>query len=377
MRDFVYKIWSLGLALFLAGTLQAQDLWIGDEYDCCDTHACCQNSGWFSLDRLGVRAEGLFWKATEDNLAYAQRENVIEFVDFDTFDAAGFETIKREELNFKWKPGFRLTLDYIFPCDYWNTNFIWTNYNGHSANARNAPSSFIPTPTEDDPVASGEILVGTFLPTQALATAFNHIDAHWNVLFDNFEWNIGRYICLSHRFGLRPYIGARWEYIKQKYKLHYVSFETPDVPTAPFGGIRQKFRSCFSGIGLQGGLDAHWFMGCGFSLFSNVGGGIAYGRSKIHETLNQQINFLIGDSEATEFVTIKYRDTVRVCRPNLDFAIGLRWEHCWCNYLFDLQVAWEYHHYFDQNFFRLVHENDSGRGDLTFQGVTFGGGISF
>lgn len=384
MREYLQKIWTISLlSLSFAGVLQAQENGYGEYEGCCD-HTCCCDSNWLSSDRLSIRAEGLYWKATEDNLSFARKESAfaaITEIGPDGLPVAEFAKgiNRKEELNFKWKPGVRLTLDYILPCNSWDTCFVWTHLNSHASGSKNAPDVTILPPTTTTPT-TGMTLASTFLPPTALGsnadTTFNHIDARWHLEFNNFEWDIGRNICISTCFDLRPYIGLKWERFKQRYNIHYVLNQDPHFPNDNFGTAEQIFRSNFSGFGLQGGFDANWFMGCGFSLFSNVSGGIAYGRAKVHETIIEDVSFPA--EGASETFVLKYRDTAHVARPNVDLALGLRWEYLLCDcYVVSLQAAWEYHHYFDQNFFRMAQDDDSARGSLSMQGVTFGGGISF
>jgi hypothetical protein len=373
MRKFLHKIGKLGLlSLLLAGPLNAEGYFENDGY--CE-QTCCQNSSWFSLDRLAVRAEGLYWKATEDNLSFAQIESVSGTFSFTpplTEAAKGF--FKKEELDFKWKPGFRLTVDYALPCNCWDTDFNWTHFIDHASGSASAPDLVISSPTPLNPTATGTILLPTFLPVNPFS-AYSNIHSRWNLQFNNYEWDIGRNICFCDCIGFRPYIGLKWERFKQKLNIEYVVNADPAHPTDDFGSVDQRILSYFSGFGIQGGFDVNWFMGCGFSLFSNVSGGVAYGRAKVNETLTE--NIIVPD-EGTINNVIKYKDSTHIARPNIDFTFGLRWEYLLQDcYLVDFQAAWEYHHYFDQNFFRMVQDNDSARGSLTMHGVTFGAGVAF
>lgn len=402
MSEYLRKILKTTLlSLALAGAVNAQGHWHGDAQclwqrgcnNCCEQN-CCESS-WCSLNRFAVQFEGLYWLATQDNLQFAKKRTAVESTQVECCfpesrssrsssssssssssehqDRIFKEKIfqKKEELDFKWRPGFRLSVDYLTPCEKWDFSFIWTNLNNHASSSKHAEGrSRAPVYS---PTTISSFLSPTFFFDEGFFE-FNHIDAHWHLQFNHFEWDIGRNICLSSCFDLHPYIGFKWERFKQKFNIEYLADEDGEYSGHPFGFADQEFKSEFSAFGLQGGFDANYYWGCGLSLFSNVSGGIAYGRVHSHEEIDERV-FFVGEVAKIEQ---KLKNSTHVARPNLDLAIGLRWEHCFCNcYVFALQVAYEYHHYFDQNFFKFARNADPARGDLTFQGVSFGAGISF
>jgi len=365
----------LGLCLF-SQALTAQECC---EQTCCEPTCepaccCCPNwsleTDWFP-NHWYATAEFLYWKASEDNAAFASVNKFSETVDFINLTGTGLSKTKKEELHFKWKPGLRLGVGYIFPCADWSATFTYTHLYSHASRGKEVPTgSFFPVPNPAMPTISGQSVQSTFLPPNAfsgsLNTPCNSIHGHWKLKFDNYEWDLRHRVDLACCFSICPYIGFKLLNIRQHYRIDY---EINPVPTFNFGTIEQKFKTKFSGVGLQGGFDANWFLGCGFSIYSNVSGGVSYGRAHIHETIVEDVNFSGGGSEV---ITLRFKDAVHIARPNLDFAFGLQWQKPFDCYLVAVNLGWEYHHYFNQNFFRLAQDNDSGKGDLTLHGLTAG-----
>lgn len=372
------------LSLALVSSLTAQS-W--RSYDCCSQDYCC-DSGWLSLNRLSFGAEALFWKATEDNIAFANRISLIDTFntgaigDVVTQDFFEITRTKKEEHDFKWKTGFRFNIDYLLPCNNLDLGFTWTHFIGHARGHARAPNVTILNGNTE----SSTFLSPAFTNETQVVGDYDTIRSRWNLTFNNYELDIGRTCCCAPCFAIRPYIGVKYLQIKQKWHIN-----SNAVPvTSPTGTEivsefdHQSLGSRFSGAGLQGGLCANWCLDYGFALYSNVSGGIAYGRSHSHrrEFNHNRAEIL---NEAGEILTViesntinKDRDRGHVARPNLDFAVGLSWQHCLCNcYIVTVRAGWEYHHFFNQNFFRSSQLNNDLRGDLTLQGFTLGAGLDF
>src|SRR5260221_3981759 len=114
------------LCLAFSGLLPAQS-W--KSYECCSSQCC--DSGWLSWDRFSVGAEAFWWKATEDNIAFADKTLFVETFTETTVDSTTTESFvefsktKSQEHDFKWKTGFRLNVDYLVPCENWDSGFTW------------------------------------------------------------------------------------------------------------------------------------------------------------------------------------------------------------------------------------------------------------
>lgn len=124
------------------------------------------------------------------------------------------------------------------------------------------------------------------------------------------------------------------------------------------------------------GLQASWYFGQGFSLNSTIGGAIFYGFVKAHNRAVMSSSTTDSGEAFTDIQT--YRDHEWVTRSNIDLLLALQWEHCFSAHLLAFDFAWEYHNFFDQNFFRMATSSaDSARGNLAYNGFTFGMAFSF
>lgn len=370
------------LALTFAGSLTAQD-W--RSYDSCSSEYCC-DSGWLSLDRLSVGLEGLWWKASEDNLTFAEKTFINDTATTTTVGSTTTDTFKditktkKEELDFKWKTGCRLNIDYLLPCKNWDLGFTWTHYVGGAHGTAKAPNQ----PVTTDTTETYTFLTPAFINQVVSVGGYDTIKSRWNLVFNNYEFDIGRTCCCAPCFAIRPYIGVKYLQIEQK--LHIDAKARPYTVDSGAETISkvdyQVLKSRYSGVGLQGGLDANWLIGCGFALYSNVSGGVVYGKVHAHRKEFNHIHTVVFTGDTTDIEDgdniFKDRDSTHAARPNLDFAIGLSWQHCLCDcYVVTLRAGWEYHHFFNQNFLRSTAFNNDLRGDLALHGFTFGAGVQF
>lgn len=351
--------------------------WIIADEDCLAPYECCDND-WLSLERFSLGIEGLYFRATQDHLGFARKIKESASANFDNLTAFALARSKKEEFNFKFKPGIRLRLDYQMPCETWDCEFIWTHLLSHTSRHLAAPNLSLPTPTPDVTDVFAKVLTSTFLPPNAFGsgdTNFNKIHAGFRMNFNNFDWLLGKTFEISSCFSLRPFAGLQNTQIAERLHINYKLDPNPLFPSNNFGNVHQLIKTRFAGIGFKGGFDANWYLGCGFAIYSKIDGAIVYGRAHAREKIIENVIF---PGAGAEFIELKYRDTFHTSKPNIDLALGLRFDHCFCNsYFVTLKAGWEYHHYFNQNLFRIAQDDEAGSGDLAMHGVTFGAEIQF
>jgi hypothetical protein len=390
---------------------------------------CCHSGFGWGGGRFVVGVEGLIWRVNEDNLGFAERGHIQQKIvygekqqvaksdpvgtvestaavssDVDASKAISLAPtvgnadanfiepppgatiltsgrVKNEDFDFRYRPGFRLCAAYLFPCNCWDVGFQWTHFFNSASKSPRSRGSMMPTSyPQKSTEYSEEQLRPTFLPAAFTENQHvNRLDAHWRVRFNNFEISFGRYVCVGCGFGFHPYIAVKVLDIEQRLSLNSHREENVMSPMADHGHRGQKIKTEFQGVGFQGGFGADWCLGCGFSLYTNVSGGIVYGRAHVRDKFGSHMDYPNGTEQPGYLEhDISFRHSTHVSRPNLDLGIGVRWQTCLCNcYYLGLKAGWEYHHYFDQNFFRFVHNDSPGRGDLAFHGFTFGADVSF
>ncbi len=154
---------------------------------------------------------------------------------------------------------------------------------------------------------------------------------------------------------------------------------------ANFGlaGGREQFTSMknnFWGIGLRGGLDSQWGLGCGFSIYGKAALSILWGQMKVNQSS------VIYNTGRTASVTAdSFSDVHHVCKPVADMALGLRYDTTFSDdsYAFGVFAGWEHHYFWAQN--KLFRFNSSSptfsvnqnAGDLSTSGVNVGLSFDF
>lgn len=302
---------------------------------------------------LFVTGDLIYWNAHENGLQVA-----VESESSTNLDDAEVKTV-----HGKWNFGFRVGVGYNTPHDGWDIRLTWLRFtdNGRKSGNSDGDEVFFPSLLHPKDVAHDLSTLGV--------TKFK---GRWHLRLDQLDLDLGREFFVSKWLTLRPHFGLRTDWIRQKLQAEYDNF----VGTITTTDAEAKQKDHWYGIGLEGGLDTQWGLGCGWSLFGNLSAAILYG---FHH-----IDFDTED-ELTDFEFIDLDESYRVSHPVLDLSMGIRWD----NMFYDdrlhlgLQVGWEHHVYFSQNQFPIF-VNDpslglfvSNQGDLTLQGWTFSARFDF
>ena len=333
--------------------------------DCNTSDACCSDSDSSSRNWV-VQAEALYWTAKEENLIFAS-ENTTQN------DSSIIPEVERNDAvgkNFKskWTPGFRIGLGYNSPGYCLDSKLRWTHFTNHASDSVvGSLSGTFPGPTE----------TVLYVPSYAFPQPeFDQLRGNWHLQFDTIEFAMG--VPLEFENGLiHPYLGMKFDRIEQK--LHYRANRTKNFFVGDLLNTTSvRATTQYQGGGILAGADAEAFLGCGFGLYSALSAGLTYGCMSSHiAQATQLISPLDGSVQDEISNSGKYSD--QVGRVNVDFAIGLDWKHSFECVSFAIRIGYEYHQYFNQNFFAFGKNAGlaSTRGDLVMQGAIFGGDLSF
>lgn len=301
---------------------------------------------------LFVTGDLIYWNTHENGLPVA-----VKSANDTSLDDSQVKTI-----HGKWNFGFRVGVGYNTPHDGWDIRLTWLRYtdNGRKSGNGHGDEVFFTTLIHPNDLLHN------------LSAAAGKFKSRLHLRLDQLDLDLGREFFVSKWLTLRPHFGLRTDWLRQKEKAEYDNF----VPPTPNTNADAKLKDHWYGIGLEGGLDTQWGLGCGWSLFGNLSAAILYGFHHIDFKTNDQ-------PTDVEFIDLK--DSYRVSHPILDLAMGVRWD----NMFYDdrlhlgLQVGWEHHIYFSQNQFP-VFVNDpsigvfaSNQGDLALQGWTFSARFDF
>lgn len=319
---------------------------------------------------------GFYWNAHIDGMEYAITTNVVNPGTGSTSALNNLVDAKYYTPNFKWDLGFKVGLGYCTTCDGWDFGLNWTWYKG-KANGQ------LETEADDNQTivtlwsAYSNLVGGPLFATD--------IDHNWNLRLNLIDLELGRNFWTSKYLALRPHVGLRIAYIKQKFSLEQRGGSFSAISTAPAFKDQVDLKNNFHGVGLRAGLNSEWNLGCGWAIYGNWAGSIVYGR------------FSVDHTETRTQATAPYDETTildthyskRASSAMLDLALGIQWStmFCDCAYGFTGMIGWENHLFFDQNqLWRVVRIGDSTstvlpnntgenvfsqrRGDLDTQGFT-------
>lgn len=380
---FRKNVTTMGLMLMAAmGNLSAQQ-------DSFSFDNCCQpecSPSWFSWSDFIFTGEGLYWEVEEDNLAYIRErdDTTVTTVVGRTTTITDNRTEKLIELGSNWTGGYRLGLDYAVPCSCWDIGLVFTHIDNKKCSSKSSPNDAIRTVVGTTTTVTLASLIDTGIQfgSDALSSV-SHADATWKLDFNTLDLKAGQHFAFLKCFDLHPFLGLRYLDIHQKYRIALRSQDDLSLPSNTFGYARTISHSRYWAVGFQGGFDLDWKIGCGFNLYSQVAGGLVYGRQNSREHLLQltTVRNTIVNTTILEFSDQEalFNDKNDQCRANFDLVLGLAWTALITNCSsVTFNVGWEFHKFFDQNFFRSIGTNigDTG-GDLLLQGVTFGASYNF
>jgi hypothetical protein len=313
---------------------------------------------------LFFTGEALYWKAHENGLEYA-----IEAEDGSTgFPVEG--EFRHPKTRYDW--GFRLGVGYTLPHDGWDLNLTWTRFRSKARHC-----------DDDCDDCCSQCGTETFFPTmyapcETISTCPNVTDAcgKWQMRMDLLDLELGREFYVSKWLTLRPHMGFRGAWIRQKNNVEYAGGTY--VPAGSEFEIENKNR--YRGGGLRGGLNTNWYFVRDWALYGNLAISILYGQFTVSGEEENEV-------EATGAETTRYDVTNKfiMCRPITDLAFGIKWDHGFDDgkWFLGFNFGWEQHYFFGQNqFFRFVSPATSGsfvsnQGDLGVAGWVLGARLDF
>ena len=286
-------------------------------------------------ENIDIFADALYWYTSETidwSFTIAPNQN--------------FEKTVYKTISFDWDPGFRVGLGYNMHHDQWDTQIYYTRFQ---------------TSVKDH--ASGAVTSAFLAARLSLLEPFQTGKVNFNLLFNMFDWDLGRSFFVSKSLSLRPYIGAKGGWINQK--LH-TKWTTPNLlgPGTLFTAT-EHVKNNFRGGGPKGGVNGKWILGNVnrhvFSLIGNLAAAYMWG----HWTLRDEFTDVL---LTTTSINMKDRNFGAFM---LQMLMGFGWDFDFDKNRshFALKLGYEIQDWFSQF---QVFTNTSGtqNNDLIFQGLT-------
>lgn len=318
--------------------LFSQSFW-GNNY----SQKCCNNS------RFEVGAEWLYWKVEQDQTVFGADVTITPFV-VSQQDTIPSITSRILRPDFKYSSGYRIFADYITPCNNWDIGVSYTHIGSKATVA-----------AYNDPLLIDTNFVSIFAQNFPLLTplggmSFSSATARWDAPIDYIDIDISRTFRCNSMFAITPHIGIRGLWIDEDFTIAGFS------PTSSFETV---MREKIEGFGIEGGLNATLTFGSGFSLCADLGGSLLYSRFR---NIGDAAVFAAG----VPVSVVSYSDTIYNAVTTIDSFIGIAYDIDFCSAALNLKAGWEQHVLFNVSQFTFA-----GSGNLTMQGLTLGGSISF
>jgi hypothetical protein len=150
------------------------------------------------------------------------------------------------QITFDWKLGLRTGVDYILDNDLWNTRLYYTWFNTIGLDHLEASPG---TVIQSQFIGSEFLLAFPIAPF--LNPIFNKAAIKWTVVYNMFNWDLGRNCQVSKSLSFRPYLGLQGGEIHQK--IHAIWEGTS------FNAF-EKMKHNFWGVGPTLGVNAKWYL---------------------------------------------------------------------------------------------------------------------
>lgn len=159
-----------------------------------------------------------------------------------------------QDLSLGWDFGFRIGAGYNFKYDQWDTQLYWTWYRTEAHQRKRVFPEFISIP--GDGVLVTQEIHPEFFAADLSADFSQSAKIRWSLLFNMFDWELGRSYWVSKDLSFRPFIGLKGGWIDQSIHVKYDSLIIASAPTTL--SAREHVKNNFWGIGPVGGVNTQW-----------------------------------------------------------------------------------------------------------------------
>jgi hypothetical protein len=238
------------------------------------------------------------------------------------------------DMNFKYKPGFKVGLGMAFDYDNWDASAVYTWF--HNTQSQNVSAN----PSTGVAVLPNSSVLAKQGQSTLVDTTFSSAASNWRLKMDLLDVDLGRSGYVGTKLTMRPFFGARAAWIRQKLNTNYVA-------TAETFSVTGHSTSW--GVGPRAGVNTNFVLGEGFRLFGNGAGDILYTRyTKLRDHSKVVSNDVITQN------SVGRENKVGFLRTHLELELGLGWGTYWdCNNWYtDIALGYGFQVFYDQNMFR-------------------------
>lgn len=336
------------------------------EFTPCPPPSTCAYNAPHGIDLLcqwdiTVSASFLWWEAKEDNLEPGTIENINENSQPNT------KEFNQKQMDFQYKPGFKVGLGMNFDCDNWR---IYAEYTYLRPSITGSANTLFPLPAE----LTSSNLSTKWIPPVDQAFSFNQISTDWDLSLDVLDLELSREYYVGRCLTFNTFAGLKAAWIGQQYDVKLGALNDDPQQQA---SLISKNKTNNWGVGPRMGLGTNWLFCDGFRFFANGSASILYTKYTTN-TINAS---LINSNEVTT-QTIDFKgDNICSLKPEADMTLGLGWGDFFCcsKWYFDLEVGYTFMVFWDQNQFQSFNNTywEAAGGNLVFHGLTVTARLDF
>lgn len=336
---------------------------------CCEPHQllqCPTVAAYNAPGRIDIQcgwdiwgdASFIYWQAIQENM-----EPVVSHVPGIT-TTLGTNSLGFTNLDFQYKPGFKVGLGMSFDYDNWETSLEYTRL--HGTHHKSAAMSVAAALAGDGyfPLWEDGAMSANFALYPSNVNAFS---AKWRLNLDFLDADLGRWYYVGTQLTFRPSVGMRAAWIKQHRSASYTnvldsSFAMYDLEKSNSWAVGPRF--C---------LNMNWMIGDGFRLFGNNSFDLLF--TRYIRTMHER-NVLANTNALTLF---KREGKMNELRAHLDLELGAGWGtyfncHKWH---FDLSASYGFQVFWNQNMFTYNVSRLVNAGNLYVHGLTLTAKVDF
>lgn len=273
----------------------------------------------------------------------------------------GLDLVKGDyvDLDFGYKPGFKLGFGVIFDYDNWDLYLQYTWLRG----SHQTTQSLNPNNTNVTLWPAWQSVPGFVTPQYVYGKE------NWKVHLDLLDLDLGRSYSVGTQLTLHPFLGARAAWIRQDIHVDYRNTSPAFLAIWPSTHIDQS-SNCW-GLGTRAGLGSNWMLCHGFRLYGNGEVDILYTQyTHLKSSQKSEVN-----TPNRYVVNQKNADYLRA---HLELLLGFGWGCYFANNAshVDLSADYGFQVFFDQNMFRNylsdlnIGKSFSPNGNLYIHGLT-------
>ncbi|MCB1083393.1 MAG: MOMP family protein [Simkania sp.] len=307
------------------------------------------------LNGVYVTGDFLYWKVMQDELQYAACFIPTFTASLTTID------IQAKEIDFEYKPGFRIGLGGDLPWNGWDLYLSWTRLSFDISSSTTSDSADLFLITGDEGFS--------FLGRKA--------KIKWDFTYNSLEFDYGRRMFLDSSWIIRPSFGMKTVWFDQESHQSLFEVESFNPNGVGLAGANEYWRGEFDywGIGPFASFYGKWNWVYGLGIAGQVSGAILWYDidEKVRSFENEIDNQGPQPNVSQTLVRLNF-DTHRV-RPYIQAFIGLDWERCFIPKWLSAQLAIGY----EVQYFWSVVVNPLGNDDIptSFEGLTLKARIDF